>query len=196
MFNTGCEWYCRSRWARVFTIMSSLKLWWINCTLTWRWFVRFSRKIWKRRYAQSLFHTIFLGNLIPSYSIVANCGMMKNSHLPYSSNFSPADFFLYFKVKAGLKRRRLQDGKVLKKKITAGLIAVSLDAFSDCFVWKMSVAVKGDYFEEKYSVLFISYVFVIMNPVSELHYLTLWTLKMMSIYASKHICWQEWHNLY
>jgi len=74
-------------------------------------------------------------------------------------------------VKASLKRRRLQDGKVLKKTITTGLISVSLDAFSDCFVWKMNVAVKGDYFEEKYTVL-ISCVFVI-NPVSELYYLTL-----------------------
>jgi len=62
------------------------------------------------------------------------------------------------------------DGKGLKKNVTAGLIAVSLDAFSDCFVWKMSDAVKGDYFEEKCTV-FISCVFVI-NPVSELYYLT------------------------
>jgi hypothetical protein len=99
--------------------------------------------------------------------------MMENSHPPYSSDLSPADLFLFFKLKAGLKRRRLQDGKGLKKNVTAGLIAVSLDAFSDCFVWKMSVAVKGDYFEEKYSVLLISCVFVIINPVSELYYLAL-----------------------
>lgn len=99
--------------------------------------------------------------------------MMENSHPPYSADLSPADFFLFFKVKAGHKRRRLQDGKGLKKNVTTGLIAVFLDPFSDCFVWKMSVAVKGDYFEEKYSVLFISCVFVIINPVSELYYLTL-----------------------
>ena len=74
-------------------------------------------------------------------------------------------------MKTGLKRRRFQNGKGLKRNITAGLIALSLDSFSDCFVWKMSVAVKGDYFEEKYTVL-ISCVFV-MNPVSELYYLTL-----------------------
>lgn len=56
---------------------------------------------------------------------------MENSHPPYSSDLSPADFFLYFKVKAGLKRRRLQDGKGFKKNITAGLSAVSPVAFSD-----------------------------------------------------------------
>jgi hypothetical protein len=117
--------------------------------------------------------------------------MMENNRPPFSSDLSPADFFLFFKMKAGLKRRRLQDGKGLKKNITAGLIAVSLHVFSDCFVWKMSVAVKGDYFEDKYSVLLISCVFVIINPVSDLYYLTLQMLKMMPVYATNHICWQE-----
>jgi hypothetical protein len=45
------------------------------------------------------------------------------------------------------------------RRLTAGLIAVPLDAFGDCFVWKMCVAVKGDYFEGKYAVVFFFHVY-------------------------------------
>jgi hypothetical protein len=64
---------------------------------------------------------------------VANCGVVENSHPPFSPDLAPADFFLFLKVKTALKGRRLQGGKGLKMNVIVGLVAVVLDALSDCF---------------------------------------------------------------
>jgi histone-lysine N-methyltransferase SETMAR len=53
------------------------------------------------------------------------------SHPPYSPDLAPADLFLFPTVKTALKGNRFQDVEDIKKKVTAELNSVPLEAFAD-----------------------------------------------------------------
>jgi hypothetical protein len=66
-------------------------------------------------------------------TFLAKHGVVEISHPPCSPDLAPADFFLCPTVKSALKGKRFQDVEDIKKNVTAGLNAVPLESFADCF---------------------------------------------------------------
>ena len=73
-------------------------------------------------------------------------------HLPYVPDLAPADFFLFFRLKAIIKATHFVDMNAIKVRVTAFLQPIPQEDFTDCFQnlyerCKMYVVADGDYFE-------------------------------------------------
>jgi len=84
---------------------------------------------------------------------LAKSGIVALNHPSYSPDLSPADYFLFPKIKTALKGHRFDDRKDIEKNVTAQLSAVSSDEFHTCFQHlynrsKKCVDVQGAYFEK------------------------------------------------
>ena len=73
-------------------------------------------------------------------------------HPPYSPDLTPADFFLFPRVKAAIKGVCFAHVSAIKNRVTAVLRLIPQEAFVYCF-WKLHercqtcVVADGDYFE-------------------------------------------------
>ena len=71
---------------------------------------------------------------------------------PYSPDLTPANFFLFPRLKAAIKGACFADVNIIKDRVTAVLRSVPRDAFTDSF-WKLyelrqtCFVAEGDYFE-------------------------------------------------
>jgi len=73
-------------------------------------------------------------------------------HPPYSQDFAPAEFFLFPKLKATLKERRLKTIEEIQENAITELRAITESAFQEAFQqwkkrWERCMASRGDYFE-------------------------------------------------
>jgi len=88
--------------------------------------------------------------LIRSYLAKHQTSVVPNP--PYSPDLTPADFFLFPKLKTTLKGRRFQTIEEIQENATRELRAITENAFQEAFQqWKKRsercVASRGDYFE-------------------------------------------------
>jgi len=72
---------------------------------------------------------------------------------PYSPDLSPADFFLFPRIKATLKGAHFESIEAIQTAVTKALNEVPVDAFQDAYRawknrWKKCVDAQGEYFEE------------------------------------------------
>jgi hypothetical protein len=70
----------------------------------------------------------------------------------YSPDLAPCDFWLFPKLKTGLRGRRFATADDIKENAEAGLRAVKKDDFKECFKawedrWSKYVCAEGRYFE-------------------------------------------------
>jgi histone-lysine N-methyltransferase SETMAR len=79
-------------------------------------------------------------------------GVVEISHIPYSPDLAPTDFFHFPEVKSALEGKRFQDVEDIKKNVTPELNALPLEAFAGYFQKLFEpchkcIQVGGDYFE-------------------------------------------------
>jgi hypothetical protein len=70
----------------------------------------------------------------------------------YSPDLAPCDFWLFPKLKAGLRSRRFATVDDIKENAEAGLHTIKKDDFKECFKawedrWSKCVCAEGRYFE-------------------------------------------------
>jgi transposase len=71
---------------------------------------------------------------------------------PYSPDLTPADFFLFPKLKSTLKGRRFESIEAIKTNSLAHLRSIPKTAFQECFRtlkkrWQRCIQSRGEYFE-------------------------------------------------
>jgi len=74
------------------------------------------------------------------------------THLPYSPDFAPADFFLSPKLKTTLKGHRFQTIEEIQENVIRELRAIKESVFQEAFQqwkkrWEQRIAIRVDYFE-------------------------------------------------
>ena len=81
-------------------------------------------------------------------------GMTTASHppSPYSPDLAPCDFFLFPRMKRGLKGKRFQNVEDVREKMTEALKAITLQEFQNCFEqwkkqWDKCIDSQGEYIE-------------------------------------------------
>ena len=84
-------------------------------------------------------------------------------HSPYSPDLTPADFFLFPRLKATIKVARFVDVNAIKDHVTAVMRSIPQEVFADCFRklyerCQTCVVAESDYFEGQYRLLFVSFV--------------------------------------
>ena len=79
-------------------------------------------------------------------------GMTTALHPPYSPDLAPCDFFLFPRMKRGLKGKCFQNVEEVSEKMTEALKAITLQEFQNCFEqwkkrWDKCIDSQGQYFE-------------------------------------------------
>jgi hypothetical protein len=83
---------------------------------------------------------------------LVNKSIMKFDHPPYSSDFSPCDFWLFPKLKTALKSHRFSDIADIQGHATTILQSISEEEFQKCFEQcehrlTKCISAQGDYFK-------------------------------------------------
>ena len=83
---------------------------------------------------------------------LAKNGMVTLPHAPFSPDLAPCDFFLFPRMKRGMKGLRFDSVDDVKKKTTEELAAITEEEFQACFKqwkqrWDKCVKCNGEYFE-------------------------------------------------
>lgn len=83
--------------------------------------------------------------------LAKNC-MVLLPHAPYSPDLAPCDFFLFPRMKRGMKGQRFDNIEEVKKKTREELSAISKDDYKKCFEqwkhrWDKCISCNGEYFE-------------------------------------------------
>ena len=117
------------------------------CLIEQKWTVNSSSRCWEgycsrfvdwgRNFKKNAFGSFCTSSSAHSATdwlkdLLSNCGV-GISHPPYSSDFAPADFSIFLKVKTAVKGRWFQDTEDIKKKVTAELNAVPTEVFNNWF---------------------------------------------------------------
>jgi len=73
-------------------------------------------------------------------------------HSPYSPELTPAEFFLFPKLKTTFKGHHFQTIEEIQEKVIRKLCAITESAFQEAFqqwkkCWELCIARRGDYFE-------------------------------------------------
>jgi histone-lysine N-methyltransferase SETMAR len=88
--------------------------------------------------------------LVKDFLAKSNVTTLK--HPPYSPDLTPADFYLFLRLRSAVKGRSFCDAKDIIKNATEELKRLSQYGFMKCFQhlysrWQKQVVAQGDYFK-------------------------------------------------